>query len=73
MAKRFKRIIFFCGLLVVINVGVKQWKPVFLIILPWNKNLFWGISVSSGIANSTAVFLTTFLLKNCENENCKSS
>lgn len=34
----------------------KQWKPIFLVVLPWNKTLFPGISALSGMPNSTVVF-----------------
>lgn len=39
-----------------ISYDGKIWKPVFAIVLPFNKNLFAGLSVSSGMSNSTTVF-----------------
>jgi len=41
----------------------KRWKPVFVVVLPWNKNLFAGLSVLSGMPNSTTAFFDNVSIK----------
>jgi len=39
-----------------ISYDRKKWKPIFGIVLPLNKSLLTGLSISSGMANPTTVF-----------------